>query len=97
MMGSWAEVFSRLLASVWSPGQFQAGRAGPLLILCCPLVAMHPIEQPEHKADPAFAGWQGAHGTGSFYFFNFMLILLFFIRVLMDIKTPDERKNDPPY
>lgn len=58
---------------------------------------MHPIEQPEHKADPAFAGWQGAHGTGSFYFFNFMLILLFFIRVLMDIKMPDERKNDPPY
>lgn len=64
MMGSWTEVFSSPLASVWSPGQFQTdclSPALPFLILCCPLVAICAVVQPEHNSNLILAGSQVAH------------------------------------
>lgn len=50
------------------PGSVQPAPLSPALpfpILCCPLVATQPIEQPEHKTNAILTGSHGAHVTGS--------------------------------
>lgn len=69
-VGSWPELFSRPLASVWSPGQLQTGclsPALPFLVLRCPLLT--PVSSQNTEASPfllGYGGWGwGAHGAGS--------------------------------